>query len=784
MTTREQIQEFELKLLDTRKELNTLIRTYQTSGEKEDRYIEYKCQALQAEINRMSQELKMVQTQQLERIAATQAVQAGQPIQTVQPQQSVQAVQPMQTVQLQQSVQAVPPMQTAQPRQTAQPQPVAQSSSGQTERLAQAVSPEKRNAGQANAGAAGMAQKQNKNVETTIGKTIMGVLASVLIFISLIFFATLFYPMLNDTIKMIVMYLVSGVFIAGGLISMKKTSHSKISLSIMGCGTGALYISLFVSSVYFQAFNEIVLYLLLLAWVVFVCVLSRMHSILFQIIGQIGILISTYFGFITCLTQQDGKKLILVAAFSIIASLGFYLSHKERLYPKNWLNHVFQLLWLVPLQVQTLFYQDLAPVRVVHGLLIAFYLFQLILAFSWHRLSEEHDDNMVFAILNTLYIILLHVSVTMMLMNVQSPADWWSWKVLIGCIVLITTVILLVATEKKFRGKVWCGGRIWLVMVAVMIGMVCSLFMEYVKDYASLIICAIPLLIYGFKTRSYLYKIAGMVCGGVFLVEYWMNQPAHLLLGIGLILFMGWLLVKEKEQYHIAYKAVMYPLIYSFLWVRGYKFFANVTNDNTALALFLTFAITSILHILAQKTRFAKNWHTGEPETGMKLELAVIHGILMLFSLGYIIQMQERPVYHILVILMTVLLFTINIANIYRYNKENHIGLGAYVGFKLTLLAVVVLISYSVQNYVISIVCFLLAIASIIIGFALRQKSFRIYGLVLSLISTVKLILIDMHYENTLGRALSFFACGALCFIISFIYHMIDRKIGKQYTDK
>ena len=175
MTTREQIQEFELKLLDTRKELNALIRTYQTSGEKEDQYIEYKCQALQAEINRMSQELKMVQTQQLERIAATQAVQAGQPVQTVQPQQ------------------------------TAQPQPVAQSSSGQTERLAQAVSPEKRNAGQANAGAAGMAQKQNKNVETTIGKTIMGVLASVLIFISLIFFATLFYPMLNDTIKMIVM---------------------------------------------------------------------------------------------------------------------------------------------------------------------------------------------------------------------------------------------------------------------------------------------------------------------------------------------------------------------------------------------------------------------------------------------------------------------------------------------------------------------------------------------------------------------------------------------------
>ena len=102
---------------------------------------------------------------------------------------------------------------------------------------------------------------------------------------------------------------------------------------------------------------------------------------------------------------------------------------------------------------------------------------------------------------------------------------------------------------------------------------------------------------------------------------------------------------------------------------------------------------------------------------------------------------------------------------------------GIYIGVKLTVLLVTILCSYEAADYVISISAFLFAIISIVMGFKFYVKSFRIYGLFLSMFSVAKLILVDISYDNTLGHALSFFICGILCFVISMIYHLIDKKM-------
>ena len=68
--------------------------------------------------------------------------------------------------------------------------------------------------------------------------------------------------------------------------------------------------------------------------------------------------------------------------------------------------------------------------------------------------------------------------------------------------------------------------------------------------------------------------------------------------------------------------------------------------------------------------------------------------------------------------------------------------------------------------------------------FYFRQKSFRIYGLGLTLISTVKLIMVDIAYENSIGHAFSFFLSGILCFAISAIYNLIDKKFLKDNNSR
>ena len=88
--------------------------------------------------------------------------------------------------------------------------------------------------------------------------------------------------------------------------------------------------------------------------------------------------------------------------------------------------------------------------------------------------------------------------------------------------------------------------------------------------------------------------------------------------------------------------------------------------------------------------------------------------------------------------------------------------------------------SLNAVNYVVSITFLLLAILFILIGFIGEYKYIRIYGLVLTMISIFKLVMLDIKYENTLGNAISFFVSGVLCFAISMIYNYLDKKIGEE----
>ena len=102
-----------------------------------------------------------------------------------------------------------------------------------------------------------------------------------------------------------------------------------------------------------------------------------------------------------------------------------------------------------------------------------------------------------------------------------------------------------------------------------------------------------------------------------------------------------------------------------------------------------------------------------------------------------------------------------------------------YVGIKATLFINLVMGAFidSDLGYIYSIVCLLIAVASIIWGFREELKSFRLYGLILSLCSVLKLVMIDISYDNSLGRIFSFIASGLLCFLIVWIYNKMSEKL-------
>ena len=165
-----------------------------------------------------------------------------------------------------------------------------------------------------------MRQKQSKSLENVVGKNLMGILASVLIFIGLILFATVAYEVLSDVARVVLIYLLSGLFLAVGRIGMHKNRNA-FFLSLTGCGVGAIYISLFLTYGYFHLINGIALYILLAVWSVIVFFLGGRGSFLFKVIGQSGLLISVFYGSMMQLMESKSDAMLS----HIFVLMGFYM---------------------------------------------------------------------------------------------------------------------------------------------------------------------------------------------------------------------------------------------------------------------------------------------------------------------------------------------------------------------------------------------------------------------------------------------------------------------------
>lgn len=80
----------------------------------------------------------------------------------------------------------------------------------------------------------------------------------------------------------------------------------------------------------------------------------------------------------------------------------------------------------------------------------------------------------------------------------------------------------------------------------------------------------------------------------------------------------------------------------------------------------------------------------------------------------------------------------------------------------------------------------LIALVFLIIGFVMEfwkdfnMKPTRIMGLVLTIMSTLKLLLVDIHIQNKLLLAVNLFVSGMICFAISFLYNILDKKLSKK----
>ena len=754
------ILNYENQLLASRKQLNDLIYEY-NSQNIDSSLLNYKISYLQNEINYMNNQLNILKAEL-----------------NKQPQASY--IQ-MQNTEQSQAIFAQPHAELSQDAKQSQVPFTQPQSDGQSQEPHQPrIQPQV--AKQANA-----APAKPIDLENMIGKSWMGIFASVLIFVSFILFATLLAPFITDTIKMVAMYIVSISFTLFGLIKLKK-NHNKLYLAISSCGIGAVYISLLLTNLYFKAMGDVALYVFILVWAIFVCYLSRWQDRVFQIIGQCGISIALLFGVILCVETDNAAKFLLLSLFFVVTAAIFYGSSYNREFHKNIINNVFNvinvfLLWVgyslfdtpILFSPEKLSEEWIAYLPEIErtsylleivGMVVLLFL---VLQFILFLISKLKENNTGFGLLMISNSILMMLFIYIMTYEAGNSIKGINIR---GILFLVIGFFLLAVIEKKFADRK-DNGRILMQFFALPLFIFSVYTITFFQDHIGLSFIMILFLLLGYYADDNVYKSESLIMAVIYCFSTMKYSIEYFCLGLLFFAILAVLMYIKKKQYHITFKLSSYFIGLLFICVGLINIFDDM-NVHYDISRTVIFTVIALLNVLAMKTRFVKDFQTLQTEKASISATRITNALFMAYSL-YAIMDTDNEICHCILILLAVLIFMVNTRNLLAQNK----GLlpGIYIGIKLTVLIVTILSSFDAANYVISISAFLFAIVSIVVGFRFYFKSLRIYGLILSLLSVAKLILVDISYDNTLGHALSFFVCGILCFVISMIYHLIDRKV-------
>ena len=107
--------------------------------------------------------------------------------------------------------------------------------------------------------------KPERNLENVFGKSVIGVIAAIMMFIGVFAFGTLVFPYLTDGMKVIGMFLISGATLLIGVI-LHYNRPTVLSTIVTGCGVGMIYISIFVTHLHYQLIGDILTFGCIFIW--------------------------------------------------------------------------------------------------------------------------------------------------------------------------------------------------------------------------------------------------------------------------------------------------------------------------------------------------------------------------------------------------------------------------------------------------------------------------------------------------------------------------------------
>lgn len=646
----------------------------------------------------------------------------------------------------------------------------------------------------------------------------IGVIAAIMVFIGILFLGFLIVPTLSDVMKMLLMFVLSLALTAAGF-GLTRYKKNPFSVTLLGCGSGSLFISIMVAHAYFQVIPDVAAFALLLVWMAGSLVLVKVSdSLLMSIIVHVGMIFSLCFAYTI---GMSGDKVLLLLIYQAL-SVGIITAGNLICYKKTYrfgLFASFALSLIASISILNYYAEAVAqgntgslPVAIaamiiqgIGAVLLSYFLYTSILA------VKNKTTRTFLQCLNKLLIVALFFVVGYLfpldILNLLFPSgEPWlytaSYVALMVAAVCALVFVLAHGAVSLFLRKKHQTDPSFEMISLIILGIYAVLVLLYtfyscqIYYPDSFRIPAIVFIALGFffvahqtKDKSYTYLAFGVLAldfvimieeGYAVLVNFNMLIVAlvYLCFYIAILVYEWSCLDKDKQQKMLITLKTTILVVYelSILAIVGS---ADIRGVFTLLAFSAAFVII-----------FAAKLDTRQDKSRTFSTVIQVHALVLVFlDALYIASGIEESIDIILYLVLALLgiallgfvLYRIIQANSKRYNW---IAAVVGVGFSTMIISVISGLSNWLDvPYVFSLTLMATALLCIAGGFFSRLKPLRLYGLILILICVLKLVTLDIGNAETIMRVVTFIAGGLMCFGISAFYSYtakwFDSKEGE-----
>lgn len=616
---------------------------------------------------------------------------------------------------------------------------------------------------------------QKKDFEGLFGKNIIAIIASILIFIGTIAFGALIFAYINDFGKAIIILLFGLAMFFVGLYA--KNKINKIPLILMGCGIGVIYINIFISSIAFELFSPIIMFLFILVWMFTVFIISKKeNSAVLWIMSNLGGSIATFFAFAY---GYVNNFLVEIIIFQIITNLfPIFTSNKNLIIFRNilieinFIINIFITGNVLYINNTIISNSRLFDDEVILNSLLIIAVFG-ISCFIYNNLLNNYCNKIHVFISSILQCVLSVISFTFPVYTIYfTLTNMENYYMLISILIIGMLFSQLPQSTNYYnqRDTVFISNIIHGVIILVSM---IYFFSDFNSSLPMFFILAGAIFVFSMMTRDERYKL---LVQGIMIFEFIFSIGISRINFIEVefiyIFFILGIYIGISRYYNSVFETSLPYLIWNNLVL--FPLIINNFELSKIAALNIIMIINIILVIIDMKLS-ARN----------KI-IDVINGIAYnCINFTVIISMIfAKPSFELVV--LSILLTIFILLPIRKLFNNKHIIYPFWYALRFTYVSILLTDKFTpIFDYVFAanMACMIIAMIFIFFGFYAKCKYVRIYGLCFLMINILKIVTIDMLGQDSTIRVISLILGGIICFVISAIYNKFSEKLDVNSAD-